>query len=209
MTKVLPRRSLGVERLQSLATAAPFEVKPSLFYFLRHGETDGNLTRVFQAPDQPLNETGLAQAGRAAEVLEGQPIKRIVASDWLRAATTADIVSRRLTLSVEKSEGLQERFFGDWIGTSSAVLDWSKEPPGGEWLGDFVQRCRKGIAQALNAEQTTLIVSHGGPLLVLLAALKVEPPEMGLGNAAPLKFEKQANGWTVTPLAESRDAPIA
>lgn len=209
MTKVLSRRSVGLERLQTLATAASYDVKPSVFYFLRHGETDGNKTRVFQAPDQPLNETGLAQADTAAEALALHPIERIVASDWNRAATTASVVGERLELTVEHFDGLRERFFGDWIGTSSAVLDWSKEPPGGEWLGDFVKRVRNGVAEALASEQSTLLVSHGGPLLVLMASLRVEPPEAALGNAAPLKFEKQTTGWTVTPLLESKDAPVA
>ena len=45
----------------------PFEYP---FYFLRHGETEWNRTGRTQGQlDAPLNETGRAQASRAAEIL--------------------------------------------------------------------------------------------------------------------------------------------
>ena len=43
------------------------------FYFLRHGETQYNLERRFQGTiDVPLNDNGVEQAKRAAEVLAGK-----------------------------------------------------------------------------------------------------------------------------------------
>ena len=42
------------------------------FYFLRHGETEWNVDgRAQGQADIPLNETGVAQAKRAAEVVAG------------------------------------------------------------------------------------------------------------------------------------------
>ena len=60
----------GAEELYALS-AAPPELRPEVrrFYFVRHGETAGNATFIVQSPVIPLNETGRAQAARAAERL--------------------------------------------------------------------------------------------------------------------------------------------
>ncbi|MEJ0069477.1 MAG: histidine phosphatase family protein [Pseudomonadota bacterium] len=56
-------------------------------------------------------------------------IARIMASDMDRAWTTASIVGAALGVPVTKEILLRERWFGDLVGTSSANLDWSHDPP--------------------------------------------------------------------------------
>src|SRR3954447_18409021 len=87
---------------------------------VRHGETDGNATRVLQLPDTPLNERGMRQAERLADRLQSLGITQIVCSDLLRARMTAAPIAARLGLHVEITPLLQERNFGDLRGKSYA-----------------------------------------------------------------------------------------
>ncbi|MGA1689823.1 MAG: histidine phosphatase family protein, partial [Candidatus Nanopelagicaceae bacterium] len=56
----------------------------------RHGQTDWNLQNRFQGhSDIPLNETGHAQARRAAPLLMGLRPEKIICSDLIRTQQTA------------------------------------------------------------------------------------------------------------------------
>ncbi|OUL98476.1 phosphoglycerate mutase [Variovorax sp. JS1663] len=170
------------------------------FYFLRHGQTEGNAQRIFQRVDIPLSQLGLEQAARAAERLAGEPIRSVVCSDARRAFDTAHTVAAGLGLTPLHFEGLRERNFGALIGTSSADLDWACEPEGGETLPQFVSRKRAALASALEHPAPVLIVAHGGSLHVLAAALGVPSDPDVLGNAQPLRFERNGSAWTARPL---------
>ncbi len=56
----------GLDRLTALARACALAPACDRFFFLRHGQTGRNAARIFQGPDEPLSETGIAQAERAA-----------------------------------------------------------------------------------------------------------------------------------------------
>ena len=59
-------------------------------YLVRHGETDWNARRIVQGvTDIPLNETGLAQAAAARELMKDVPIDIIYSSPLVRAYRTA------------------------------------------------------------------------------------------------------------------------
>jgi probable phosphoglycerate mutase len=118
------------------------------FYFLRHGQTDCNARRIFQAPDEPLSALGLQQAARAAGLLAGEPIRSIVSSNVNRALTTAHTVSTPHGMAPVVFDGLRERNFGALIGTSSADIDWACEPEGGETLPEFVVGASNRVAHA-------------------------------------------------------------
>jgi probable phosphoglycerate mutase len=182
----------GLDQVRRLAAERPLQLRARRFIFLRHGETEGNVQRVYQRPDTPLNATGLAQAGRAAEYLRGQTVERILASDMRRAWQTAQAVAETVSAPVIAEPRLRERWFGDLIGTSSAGLDWRNEPPNGELLRDFVVRTQDGIRDALDTEAPTLLVAHGGPLYVLVFSLNVDLLEQHAANATPLLFEYEA-----------------
>ncbi|HKU44031.1 MAG TPA: histidine phosphatase family protein, partial [Polyangiales bacterium] len=118
---------------------------------VRHGETDGNATRVLQLPDIPLNARGMRQAERLAERLHGQPIRYIVCSDLLRAQMTAAPIAARLGLPVETTPLLQERNFGDLRGKSYLEVGGNPfapdfVPPNGESWPVFHERVAKAFA---------------------------------------------------------------
>jgi probable phosphoglycerate mutase len=197
-----PRLSrLGLDVLAARAAVPPLAPRPNRFLFLRHGATEGNVTKIYQRFDQPLNALGLVQAHEAAAVLLAQGgIERILASDMDRAWTTANIVGAALGLAVTKEIRLRERWFGDLVGTSSANLDWSHDPPNGDTLDDFIARTRAGVLAALDHDASTLLVAHGGTLNVLAASLGVTLGPAHMHNASPLAFERAEAKWRVTPL---------
>ena len=199
----------GLRQLVQLAALQPLTPTCDHFYFLRHGQTDCNARRIFQAPDEPLSALGLQQAARAAELLAGEPIRSIVSSNVNRALTTAHTVSTPHGMAPVVFDGLRERNFGALIGTSSADIDWACEPEGGETLPEFVARKRSALEQALAHPAPVLIVAHGGSLYVLAALLGV-PLDMGLlGNAQPLRFERDGAGWRVRSLLQQVDGGAA
>ena len=174
------------------------------FYFLRHGQTARNLQRIFQAPDEPLNDTGLEQARRAAELLAGEPIRTIVCSDAHRALTTALTVAASHTVEPVPDEGLRERNFGVLIGTSSAQIDWNCDPDEGESLPIFMRRKHTALARALALPGPVLVVAHGGSLFALAAMLGVPVDMKLLGNAQPLRFARTGTTWRIEPLMQQQ-----
>ena len=184
----------GIDVVRKLA-ATPFETPTRVFYFLRHGQTDGNLNRFYQGPETPLNATGRSQASAAAERLATEPITIILASDMSRAWETASTVAQRHDVALRPMPWLRERSFGDLIGSASHEIDWASEPPRGETPDAFVSRSRTGLALGISHGDHTLMVSHGGLIYVLSAMLGARLKEEHFRNATPLKFEHGANGW--------------
>jgi probable phosphoglycerate mutase len=207
----VPRLSrLGLDLLTRLAGTPPLGPRAASFVFLRHGATDGNVNKIYQRFDQPLNATGLEQARAAAAALAARGgVARIVASDMSRARETAGIVGAALGLPVTTEVRLRERWFGDLVGTSSADLDWARDPPNGDTLKDFVARTRAGLAAALDGGAGTLIVAHGGTLYVLAAALGVALEAEHLHNASPLAFRRAGARWRVEPIGPRVDGLLA
>jgi glucosyl-3-phosphoglycerate phosphatase len=194
----------GLDELFRLARADPLMPRCERFFFVRHGETDGNHARIFQSADQPLNARGLAQAEAASEVLKAERIGRIVASTMARAWVTAEMIAKPHGLTPEPEEGLRERWFGDLVGTPSHDHDWRHAPPNGEALDVFVRRARQGIKRALSladAKHSTL-VGHGGILYVLGPALGIDLETRHLANCTPLLFERSGGGWRARCVAD-------
>ena len=186
------------------ARAGPLALGSDHFLFLRHGQTDGNLRRVFQNGEIPLNAQGLSQADRAAAALEALPPGRILASPMRRAAQTAEAAARVTGAPLAFDDRLKERWFGDLVGTSSVDLDWGFDPPHGEPLADFVQRVRHLAAEQLQATEPgrpPLLVAHGGVFYVLAFALGVRVEQAFVENATPLRFVRPAgDGWRIEAL---------
>ena len=78
-------------------------------YFVRHGESEGNIGDVWQDSTASLTKHGRAQAGLLADRLAGFPIDVVISSDMKRALQTADIVADRIKTKVEHSELFNER----------------------------------------------------------------------------------------------------
>jgi broad specificity phosphatase PhoE len=178
--------------------------------FLRHGETDCNVTGVTMGRiDTPLNDRGRRQAYEAAERLIGchHPIKRLISSPLSRCSDTASVVATELGLHMETLDHLQERDWGVYQARPGCERpDTMTDPENGEpWLV-FRGRC----AQALNAsaeQPLTLLVSHSGVYRGILSNLGLTPGEAGVPmrpiNCVPYLFYREDTVWRIKAVADA------
>jgi adenosylcobinamide kinase/adenosylcobinamide-phosphate guanylyltransferase len=162
----------------------------------RHGETTWNSASRYQGQtDIPLSLRGRRQAQALAARLAHEPIAAIYASDLQRAAETAGIIAAehrpRGTDAAPASPTplrleprLREMSFGEWEGLTYAEIErlapehlarWNADrlniaPPGGETLANLSARVRAVLDEITrnHAEQTVLVVAHGGSLRALM-----------------------------------------
>jgi broad specificity phosphatase PhoE len=157
-----------------------------LILLARHGQTDFNAppVRIQGALDPPLNETGLAQARDLAELVAGESIRTLYASDMLRARMTAEIVGERIGLEAVIEPRLRECDWGSWQGWLvediaraqperwQAWLDAGEDFrfPDGESLAEHMARTTAALDDIRRGELPALVVCHGGTVRVALAA---------------------------------------
>ncbi|MEO0678957.1 MAG: histidine phosphatase family protein [Pseudomonadota bacterium] len=192
------------------AYAPPAFARP--FHFLRHGQTTYNRDGIFQGQiDSPLSDAGVAQAEAAAQALQGEPIRRIVASPLSRARLTAEAAGRVLGLPVHTDDGLKECHLGVHQDQPHATwplnLYWRGEvvPEGGESFGDFRARVLSAMARLTAEEDGVLIVAHGGLWQSLLSAFRVRSTLSAMPNALPLHLTP-GEVWQVRLIGEARAA---
>ena len=167
----------------------------------RHGQTVWNAERRFQGQsDIPLDETGQAQAERAARLLAALRPDLIVSSDLSRAAQTAAPLARLTGLEVTLDKDLRERHGGRWEGLTDTEIrtrypvehaNWT--PPDGEpspVVADRVAGALYRIAEAAagteNAEPgLAVVVSHGAALRLGMSRLLGMPEDL-FGVLGPL-----------------------
>ena len=158
-------------------------------YLVRHGETLANREyRYIGTRDDPLSALGETQALQLAEALAGLPIAAVYSSPLQRSYNTALQIAARHSLEVQRVDDLRECDFGTWEGLSRAeVLERSPEdsqrlrewehntsiaPPGGESFEALQQRVVTAVERLVQAhpDQAIVLVSHVGPIKVLLGA---------------------------------------
>jgi broad specificity phosphatase PhoE len=182
-------------------------------FVARHGQTDWNLERRWQGwADPPLNATGRAQAAELGETLAGREITRVVSSDLRRALETAEIAGARLGVAVEIDPGLREVDVGEWSGLTSAEVE-ARYPEGferrrrgltgwveGEEHGTMAERVLAALLDIAgrNPGDRVLVVTHGGPLRVVLTACGVDRdarPTVGNGDVDEIAIRDGRMRW--------------
>jgi broad specificity phosphatase PhoE len=195
---------LGYERIAELASAIPFSPARERFIFVRHGETEGNRTKRYQLPHTPLNETGEGQAALAAQALKPIRIGKLVASPMARAWRTASLIAHEHNIHPEVDGALSERFYVSlWDTPIEGAFNWDWDPDGCESLKTFVHRAAVSVMRILEDDTPdgeTVIVAHGGILLVTCALTQARLDHSHRRNAVPLRFARENGAWTATPL---------
>ena len=166
----------------------------------RHGQTVWNAERRFQGQsDIPLDETGQAQAERAARLLAALRPDLIVSSDLSRASGTAAALARLTGLEVALDKDLRERSGGSWEGltdteirTRYPVEHASWTPPDGEPSAVVAERVAGALHRAAEAVSApgmptglAVVASHGAALRLGMSRLLGMPEEL-FGVLGPL-----------------------
>ncbi|MFC3999191.1 histidine phosphatase family protein [Nocardiopsis sediminis] len=155
----------------------------------RHGRTAWNQEKRFQGQtDIPLDETGIAQAKRAAGLLATLRPDAIVASDLRRASDTAGFLAGRTGLTVEHDKGLRERFGGSWEGLTTPEIrerwpehDARMHIPDGEDLLAVGERVSEAVLRGLARVPDNgllVVVGHGAALRAGINRMLGLPPEI-------------------------------
>lgn len=167
---------------------------------VRHGETDWNRDGRMQgwAPT-PLNARGREQAAAAGEWLAREyDVDRVFSSDLLRCEqTTEGLLASIGDQPVEYEPHWRERHLGVYQGLTYADVEERfpgfglgesayeaamEIPESGESLRDLADRVTRRFRQVVDdhPDATVLVVTHGGPLHVLLGYAKDMPLREGL-----------------------------
>lgn len=141
----------------------------------RHGQTIWNAEDRYQGQtDIPLNETGEAQAERAARLLAALRPDLIFSSDLSRAVSTAAPLARLTRLPVTQDKALRERSGGAWEGLTGEEIrerypaeraTWN--PPDGEpraVVADRVASALARVAAEVPDGGLAVVVSHGAAI---------------------------------------------
>jgi 2,3-bisphosphoglycerate-dependent phosphoglycerate mutase len=159
-------------------------------FLIRHGETTGDVEdRYGGSYDDHLTEVGQEQLQKTAQRLVGNRVDKIYSSTLLRAQESAEIINNVLKTDLEFLDGLRERGYGVLGGLtkiealekySDAVEkhgDSANTDPEGESQSDFTKRVMESFEYVCKqGGDTIVIVSHGGPLKVILRHLNMPIP---------------------------------
>jgi broad specificity phosphatase PhoE len=171
-------------------------------FLIRHGETTGDLEdRYGGSYDDPLTEEGQQQLQATAARLAGRQIDKIYSSTLIRAKQSTKIINTELKTEVEFLDGLRERDYGVLGGLTKTeavekypeAVELHKDPsntdPEGESQSDFTQRVLTTFQLiAAGAQDTVAIVSHGGPIKVILRHLNMALPDK-IGDGEIIEVE--------------------
>lgn len=161
----------------------------------RHGRTSWNAEQRFQGQtDIALDDTGLAQARRAAAMLASLPPAAIICSDLTRTQQTAAPLVELTGIDPVLDEGLRETSAGEWEGKTRPVLldeygedlhRWSADPHMragvvGETRLEVADRMVAAVDRGLALipeDGVLVVVTHGGAARAGIGRLLGLPPE--------------------------------
>ena len=183
---------------------------------VRHGETNGNASRVIQHPETPLNANGRRQAEKVAKELAlTSTVEAIVTSDYKRAQETAERLSQITGAKLSYNRLLRERNFGDLRGISyddlGDVNPFAEHynPPNGENWIDFHHRVDAAWDEITEQKEkitgTLVVVTHGLLIRSLIERTlhvpeKLLPSELIIDNTSITSITARPP-WKVSALA--------
>ena len=183
----------------------------------RHGQTEWNVANKFQGhTDIPLNTVGQFQVQHAAPMLAAINPTMIIASDLVRAQSTAHELVKITGLDVLTDARLRETNCGNWEGLTGDEIrkvdldnlrQWSMggdNPAGGigERRSEVGARGVAAINSALAGKdnQRLVVATHGGTARTIIGSYLDLPIPFwsrigGLSNAQWSILEESPKGW--------------
>jgi len=172
-------------------------------YFVRHGQTDGNLARRHQHPDIELNETGKLQALQVAKTIKRLRPTHLITSTNKRAVETAKVIGAACDIIPETYPAFEElkrplylvgNRFGD-PQTVSYMWGWffgvqAASMHDGESYTDFLNRLQLARTYLSQLPDTSrvVVVSHAVFINFFLEHMR-RPTRMGITRAAILFYK--------------------
>lgn len=160
----------------------------SRLLLVRHGITEFNSTRRFAGySDVEMSAVGYRQVERLRDRLADEKIDAVYSSDLKRALVTAEVISLGRKVDIVTCPELREVNYGNAEGltfeeishlypeVAELITNFSLRLkfPGGESFEEFIQRTITFLDKLEKhaPSETILIVSHSGPLRVLVCHL--------------------------------------
>jgi broad specificity phosphatase PhoE len=156
-------------------------------YLVRHGQTDGNISRKMTGPNADLSPGGIAQAKELARRFKTIPIDKMYCSTFPRAKQTAEILRTVVKAPFEIIETITEKkapssLFGYHFDSpemrefGASQREHRADP---DWRFDDAENMQDVFKRAVTfldmvkkgSEQSVLAVTHGGFLRYTLAAV--------------------------------------
>jgi len=151
---------------------------------IRHGQAEHLINDISGGwTDTKLTELGKKQArfagSRLKEFLDSKGLK-IYSSDLSRALETAEIISSIMYIEFSSSKDLRELNTGKAINLTQTeadrirqpmtepLLDWIPYPEGESWRMMHTRIKKFMESLDIDESETVLLVTHGGPLIVLV-----------------------------------------
>ncbi len=151
--------------------------------------------------------TGAAAVIKAA----GDRIERIITSPLSRAQEVARAVAAQAGAPLHTDDRLAEMDFGAWEGQAWAAIPraeidaWAADPlryrpGGGEAVADVLRRVRRAWTGIASSADTTLVVTHAGPIRCLLHValgvpiLEAVQASIAYGSVTRLEAAPRASG---------------
>jgi uncharacterized phosphatase len=166
------------------------------FYFVRHGETDHNISKAVDKGDHaahiPLNATGRGQAMAIEPLVAKLPVKTICASPMKRAQETKEIITVTIDAPHHAIEGLGECSSRVW--QEMRALGMYSQVPGVGEAALFMRRVGEALNQALALPGPVLVVAHGGVHWAACCLMGVDRHEWSIGNCGIVHFQLDDQG---------------
>lgn len=179
-----------------------------ILHFVRHGESEANLSGVFSNSGfkHPLTQTGIDQVRDLAGRLSGHALTRIYSSPVLRAEQTARILAESLGAPCEVNEALREWSVGIYEGSRDPAgwelhrqvqeswflhQQFDSRMPGGESFTDiqarFVPFIDGLVAGEGDPQAELLLVAHGGIYSAMLPIILMNV-DYGFASIHPIPY---------------------
>lgn len=148
---------------------------------VRHATPDLNLKNIPYVihPGPPLSQKGEQEAEELAEFLDAQGVVKLYYSPFERSRRTAHIVSIRNGIP-----GIEDK----------RLTEWRSEDETGDKVSERMWLAFEEISRESAVVGPIGLVSHGGPIALLLAALGMEKHEL-------LQLRKKFDGSNPLPPA--------
>lgn len=156
-----------------------------IVYFVRHGQSEANVSPVFQSPDSPLNETGKNQAQKIAERIAKLSFETLIASPLARTKETAEAITAKTGKQPEYSDLFVERIkptslYGKSYEDEKADALWKNwekslytpdlRVEDSENFDDLISRADKALEfLRTRPEKDLVVVTHGYFLRTMVA----------------------------------------